>query len=301
VLHIVQNIIPLFISFFIGVFIRKRRILTQEEGKKILKLIFYFTLPASVFLSVNQITLSLEYVYLPVIAVITFLILTGISYMVFRLYKKSPQKFGVLVVGSIIMNIAFIYPYASAGYGDSGFTKVVFFDLGNISMTFSLAYWIACKYGLGETSNLHIIKKVLQSPPLWALAIGLLVNMLSIPIPHFMNLSLKFLAQMTFPMIMICLGIIFSLQISFDHLLIKVLLLRFIGGFIMGYLLVTLFGITGETRIIILLCCSAPVGMNTIIFATLAELDTEIAAHLVSLGIGLGMIFTTALMLLAGS
>ncbi|MEJ2628418.1 MAG: AEC family transporter, partial [bacterium] len=134
-LHIVQNIIPLFISFFIGVFIRKRRILTQEEGKKLLKLIFYFTLPASVFLSVNQIKISWEYVYLPVIAVVTFLILTGISYLVFLPYKKSPHKFGVLVIGSIIMNIAFIYPYASAGYGDSGFAKVVFFDLGNIVIT----------------------------------------------------------------------------------------------------------------------------------------------------------------------
>jgi predicted permease len=198
------------------------------------------------------------------------------------------------------MNIAFIYPYAAAGYGDSGFTKVVFFDLGNIAITFLLAYGIACKYGSEQTGNLQIIKKILQSPPLWALGIGLVVNVFSIPVPLFIHLSIEFLARMTFPLIMISLGIIFSLRFTFNRLLIQVLLLRFLGGFIIGYLVVTFFSITGETRIITLLCCSAPVGMNTLIFATLTGLDTKIAANLVSLGIGLGMIFTTAIMLLAG-
>lgn len=298
-LHIVQNIIPLFICFFIGIFIQYKGILTREEGKKVLKLIFYFTLPASIFLSVNQIKISFEFLFLPVIAVITFLVLTGISFMVFKTYRKYPKKFGVLIIGSIIMNIAFIYPFASAGYGSSGFTKVVFFDLGNILLTLIVAYWIACKYGLTKADNLQIIKKLIQSPPLWALGIGLLVNIFNIEYPSFIEMSLQFLGRITFPLIMICLGIIFSLQFKIDHLLVKVLILRFLGGFIIGYMMVSLFGISGETRIIILLCCSAPVGMNTLIFATLTELDTDTAANLVSVGIGLGMIFTTSIMLLA--
>lgn len=290
---IVQNIIPIFISFFIGVLIRNRGILTKEDGEKILKLIFYFFLPASIFISVTQLTISFELLFLPIIAMITFLALTVISFILFQSYKKTPEKFGVIIIGSSIMNTAFIYPFISAGFGNSGFAKVILFDLGNGLLTLSIAYWIACKYGLEKTRNLHTIKKVLQSPPLWALWIGLLINMFNIEYPFFIELSLQFLGRVTFPLIMISLGIIFSLRFTSFKLLISVLCLRFMGGFIIGYLAAIILGLTGESRMITLICCSAPIGMNTLIFATLAGLDTELAANLVSIGIGVGLILTT--------
>lgn len=298
--HLVQNIVPIFLCFFIGLFISNREILTKEDGKKLLKLVFYFTLPASIYLSVSKATISPEFLFLPVIAMITFFTITGISFLVFKSYKKFPEKFGVAIIGSIIMNTAFVYPFISAGFGTAGFAKAVLFDLGNGVLTLSVAYWIACKYGLSTTSNLHIIKKVLQSPPLWALGIGLLVNVCKISYPLCIEQSFQFLAGVTFPLIMIALGIIFSLQFNSLKLVIPILIVRFLGGFIVGYLLVTLFGVRGEARMITLICCSAPIGMNTLIFSTIAELDTELAANLVSFGIGLGLIITSLMILFLG-
>ncbi len=297
-INILYKIIPIFLSFFIGVFIRNRGILLREDGEKILKLIFYFTLPASIFLSVTNVAISIEFFFLPVIAIMTFLTITVISFFLFHPYKKSPEKFGVLIIASIIMNTAFVYPFISAGFGTSGFAKAVFFDLGNASLTLSFAYWIACKYGLEKTKNIHVLKKVLKSPPLWALGVGLLINVFNIHYPYFIEQSFQFIGKITFPLIMISLGIIFSLQFTSLKLLIPVLGLRFLGGFTIGYLAVTILGITGESRAIVLICCSAPVAMNTLIFSSLAELDTELAANLVSFGIGFGLIITSVMIFL---
>ncbi|MFO7890888.1 MAG: AEC family transporter [bacterium] len=299
-IHPIQGIIPIFISFFVGILIRNRKILNKEDGKKILKLVFYFTLPASIFLSASHVTISIDYLFLPVIAMITFLTLTVVSFFLFHPYKESPEKFGVIIIASIIMNTAFVYPFISAGYGTSGFTKAVLFDLGNGVLTLSVAYWIACKYGSNKTRNLYILKKVLQSPPLWALGLGLLVNVFNINYAHFIELSLQFLGRVTFPLIMISLGIIFSLKFTSLKLLISVLGLRFLGGFMIGYLAVTLLGVTGEARTIALICCCAPIGMNTLIFSNLTNLDTELAANLVSFGIGLGLIITSFMILFSG-
>jgi len=299
-IHAIQGIIPIVISFFVGIFIRKRRILKKEDGEKLLKIVFYFTLPASIFLSVSQVEISPELFFLPVIAMITFFTITGISFLVFKSYKSSPEKFGVAIIGSIIMNTAFVYPFIAAGFGTSGFAKAVFFDFGNASLTLSVAYWIACKYGLEKAKNIHVLKKVLMSPPLWALVIGLLVNVFNIHYPYIIEQSFQFIGKITFPLIMISLGIIFSLHFTSLKLLIQVLGLRFLGGFTIGYLAVTILGINGETRAIVLICCSAPVAMNTLIFSSLAELDTELAANLVSFGIGLGMIITSVMIFLFG-
>jgi len=103
-IHAIQGIIPIVISFFVGIFVRNRGILEKEDGTRLLKLIFYFTLPASIFLSVTNVSISIEFFFLPVIAIVTFLTITVISFFLFHPYKKSPEKFGVLIIASIIMN-----------------------------------------------------------------------------------------------------------------------------------------------------------------------------------------------------
>lgn len=66
-------------------------------------------------------------------------------------------------------------------------------------------------------------------------------------------------------------------------------LLRMIGGFLLGLAAVSLLNLTGLERTVVLLSSAMPAGLNSVLFATEERLDPDLAAAIVVLSICLGM------------
>ena len=79
---------------------------------------------------------------------------------------------------------------------------------------------------------------------------------------------------------------------------ISVIVIRSGIGFLLGLLFVSILGIQGLAKSIIIICASSPVGYNTLIFSSLENLDKEFAAEVVSISILLGIIYLPILMFL---
>ena len=294
------KIIPIIAIFAVGYVLKRLGIFKKEDGETFLKAAFYVTLPALVVNAVRTIPLTKELAYLPLLAVLIILVTFVVSYFAGKALHLEPKTLGVFLVGTMIMNLSFALPFIIAGYGTDGVARLLLFDLGNTAMVFTFIYYIACRHGEARKSPRMMLKKCLSVPVLWALALGIALNLFAVHVPTVITNLLDTLGAATAPLIMLAVGIYFNFKIVKPVPLAAAFLLRTIGGLALGWGVVTLAGLSGMERVIVLLSSAMPIGYNTLTFAVLENLDVEFAASLLSLSILAGLIYVPMLMLALG-
>jgi len=289
-----SKVIPIIIIFFLGYGLKKIKLFGSSTADTLLKIVFYVTLPALTFLSGSTAQLSLQLFYLPIIAIVVVLIIFSISYPISRRFNLPSATRGTFVVGTLLMNTGFTLPFVLAAYGNQGLAIYTIFDFGNTLMIFTFAYYFAIKFGGKEKSKIHI-KKFLLLPPIWGLILGIIFNLLKFELhPIAFNL-LDIVGKPTIFLVILSLGIYFSPKITNLGKMLTVFSLRIGLGLILGLLAVNLLNIEGIMRTLIVIFCGAPVGYNTLVFASLEELDKEFAASLVSISLLLGIVYVPLL------
>lgn len=291
------KILPVILIFVLGYFLRRIHLLTRENGDLFLKVVFYISLPALIVLSIIDIELSVDFIYLPFIAVSIIAITYGIAYLFGRLLHLQKLSLGVFLIGSMIINVGFILPFVIVTYGDEGLARISLFDFGNGLLVYTFVYYIAHKYGTEEKSRKMVLKKIVGSMPLWAILLAVSFNLSNTQLPLVVNNFLELMGAMTIPLIMLSLGVYFSPKIEKFAPLVLAIIIRMGFGLLLGFLFVNLFNLEGLTRTIILLGSAAPVGYNTLTFSSLENLDKEFAASLISFSIIIGIIFIPLLIL----
>lgn len=282
--EIINNLLPIFLIFLLGYICQQVGFLTKDNADLFLKLFFYLVLPAVVLLSISQVPLTIHLLALPVITIIMLTTSYGIASFCQHFFDMPPKTTGVFLIGSSILNGAFVYPFVLAIYKEHGLAVAYLFDFGNAIVAFSFAYYLACRYGSSgtELSRKTIYKKFLLSPPLLALFLAVLLNLTGFRLPEAGYGFLRAIGGMTTPLIMLSLGIYFSPRIIYPGPLFTVIGIRVLGGLVMGIILTFIFGFTGENRIITIIMAISPSAMNTLIYATLEGLDKDFAASIIS-------------------
>lgn len=296
--EILIKIIPVMLIFVLGYVLKRINLLNKKNGDLFLKLVFYVSLPALILLSVTNIQLSFDFIYLPIIAMLIILVTYVIAYFTGKLFNLKKPSFGVFLVGSLIMNIGFTLPFFIAAYGEEGLARASLFDFGNGLLVFTFVFYLACKYGNNKRDSKAMIKKFLYSPPLWALTTAIVLNLVNVKIPNMGMNFFQLLSNMTIPLIMLSLGIYFSPKIVKLGALSSVIFIRMFIGLLLGFLFVYLFNLDGLNKIIVLIGASTPVGYNTLTFASMEKLDKEFAASIISYSILIGIIFIPLLIFL---
>jgi len=289
--EIIIKIIPVILIFVLGYFLKTINLLKKEDGDLFLKVVFYISLPALIVLSIANITLSLDFIYLPLIAVLIIFITCFIARFIGGLFHLQKTSLGVFLVGSMIMNVGFTLPFIISAYGGEGLARISLFDIGNALLVYTFIYYIAYKYGSAEKASKTMIKKFILAMPIWALVIAIIINLTSLRIPSVADNFLQIIGNITIPLIMLSLGIYFSPKVVKFLPLISAIVIRMGVGLLLGLFFVALFNLEGLTRLIVLLGSAAPVGYNTLTFSSLENLDKEFAASLVSFSILIGIFF----------
>ena len=121
--------------------------MTQKDAGIFLKLIFYVCLSALISISIWEVRLFQKFFILPIIPVFIVSITFALSYITCQLLRLEPPTRGTFFVGTMVMNIGFIYPIGQGLYGTEGISQVAIYDIGQGLMAFVFAYSLACKYG----------------------------------------------------------------------------------------------------------------------------------------------------------
>jgi len=294
---VLTEILPIFILIGIGILLRQFRVLNQSHGHSLLRLLFYIALPGLVLHSFTTTSLNPTFFFLPVLAVLIHLSALLLAWIAGRFYKLSRENFGVFLIGSMIMNTGFVLPFAMAGYGNEGVARVVMVDFGNVTVTFTFAYYLASRYGAKSTHGL-MLNKLFRSPPVWAILSGILLNLTDAYIPDFLALVFRQTGNLAVPILLISLGLFFNAQFKKLRYAFSIILIRAISGLSIAFAGILLFDITGITRDVLLMVSLSPVGLNTITIASLEELNSEFAAALVSTTILAGLIIMPLMLFL---
>lgn len=281
------QILPLILLFLTGFGLKKARFLKVDDGGTLLKLIFYVGAPALIFLSIIKVQLNTSLLLMcliaPCIVGLTLIFSSLLRRSILR--KISPKTYGVIIIGASIMNLGFMLPFVEKLYGAEGVARLAVIDVTNGILTFSLLYAIAASLGNEKPNTSFILKKLLISPPLWAVILALVYKSIGAVPPTIVSDTLGLAAQLVAPVILIALGLKFTPRIKRPKLLVFPILLRFGLGFAVGILFIKTLGLTGLNAQIVLLAAIAPIGFNSITFAELEDLDTEFAASQVSIAL----------------
>ena len=286
------KILPVILLFFLGYLLRKLKIFKPSDADIFLKLVFYVSLPALILFSVSRIQLKMEFYFLPLASFIIFFATFGVAWLAGKKLALKREQFGVLLVSTMIMNNSFVLPFVYQGLGNDGLARLFIFDLANGFLSFTFAYYISCKYGSNHLQRGKMFMKFVASPPIWALVIALFLNFAKIKIHETVFDFLQITGNMTFPLVMLSLGIYFSPKIKAYKPVFAAILIRFVVGFLVGLLLVRIFNPDPLSKVIILTCATAPAGFNTLVFASMEKLDKELASSILSFSLLAGMIIT---------
>jgi predicted permease len=290
--------LPVIFIFVLGIITKRINLFNKENADLFLKLVFYITLPALSLESISSVTLSIDMFYIPIAAMLTIFIVGGISYAIGRSLEFTDKTMGSFLIGSMIMNTGFTLPFFTTAFSDNGFVRASLFDLGNSILIFTFIYFVAMKYGKSENTIKEMAIKFLKLPPIYAIIIGIILNISHVGLPATSMKFLTLIGSPTIPLIMLSLGIYFHPK---NKNLGKIGLVVFIRngiGLLIGFVLAVLFHLEGLNRVIVIISSAAPVGYNTLIFSDMEDLDTEFSATLVSLSILIGIFYIPLLIYL---
>ena len=292
--QIATKIFPIVLTFFLGFLLKKVRVFSAASADTMLKIVFYISLPALILLAMIHTTLTLDFIYLPIICIITVSVTLLITFTVGRSLHLTEQALGVFIIGPMIVNTTFIIPFLLSAYGQDAIARLSIFDVGNNITIYSLVYYFAHRHGSGGAPQ-GALKTIAQSPILYALCLGLVLNTAHVKPPAICETFLHGMGAMTTPLVMISLGIYFNPTMVRVKATFLSVVIRIVAGFLIALILANLFGLDGLNRAVVLIACSAPLGFTTLTFSAITGLDTEFAASCVSYSILFGLVTTPLL------
>jgi predicted permease len=285
-----STVVPIALFFVLGIALRRGGLASRHDGEFLLRFIFFVCLPALVLVAVSGADLPAEKALLPVAAIATSL--AGLT--VARAYGLrrglDRQRLGAVALSAMILNTAFCLPFILAGYGQAGLTDLVLFDLGNAFMVTLVAFPLAYRFGGQDAHFRAAVRRVLTSPLTWALPAALVLNATNTELPQIVHGFFAPLGSLIGPLILIALGILFTPSRKHLDLVTTTVALRMLGGLIVGLALAMAFGLSGDTRLVVIIGAASPIGFTSLTFTSLAALDTDVAARAVSASLLVGIV-----------
>lgn len=296
--ELITKIIPILLLFFLGMVLRRLGLLGKAGADGVLRLVAYVGIPALTLVSIARAELRADFALLPLAAVLTVLVTSAVAWGVGRLLQLARPTLGVFVIGPSIMNLAAEYPFVLAAWGQEGFAQFIFLDLGNAMVVLTYLYALAAWFGGHGRDRREILKRIAVFPPIWALGLAIALNLGGIELNAVIADWLYAIGNFAVKLVMVALGVYFEPRRIRSAVILFPIVLRVVLGLVLAYAWIELLELDGLARTLVLFGAVAPVGFNTLVFASLEKLDEEFAASIVSLSLLLALLYLPAVLLL---
>jgi predicted permease len=262
------------------------------------RVIFFVTLPALAFTTISEQPLTADNMVLPVAGFTVNLVCVGCALVYLKFKTMEPVRAGTVILGASIANTAFVFPFILAVLGPGALAQAILYDVGNAVFVATIAYGAASRFGRPrDGSTLRATAKTLGSPLFLAICAALVVSAAALEVPTLLRTLLDPLAAATMPLILIALGISMSVSNMRDSVVISTVLIRMVGGFVIGMVVIAVLGLQDELALVVITAAAAPIGFNSVTLASIGKLDVEHATASLSVSIAAGLLTTTALLM----
>lgn len=288
----------LFIYILVGIYVKKKAIITKENQQKYIDLVLKILMPCMIFNSFKQ-EITLEVVKKAGIIIgIAFVISISALLLGKILYRKYPyQKRCIMQYGTIVNNSGFAgLPLAGEIFGETGLFYASFFLIPN-----RIFMWSAGISLFEKTDTKTKWKNVLLNPNIIAVELGLLRCIFPIELPYFLNYSIEKIGTTVSPISMIIVGAILA-DVDIKTILDKTVF--FVAGVRLILLPLLTIGMVSFLQLdatisgVALVLTAMPVGTTTALLAAKYQADVDFASKCVFITTILSLITVPLLMLL---
>ena len=284
-------------------------------GKKLSKVVpthlgqflFWIGVPISNVAFLRQADLSGSIWIAPLVAWVAVLLGAGLAWVwiKWQVYLKSDQPQengdphsntpnsiwhkptqGSFILAAMVGNTGYFgYPVTLAFVGTEYFGWALFYDfLGTTLAAYGLGVALAAYFGRGVQTYWQLAQAILINPTLWSFGFGLVFR--QVPLPTGIEVSLHQSAWAIVALSLMLIGMRlsqlktwYSLPRASISLGIKMLLVPLILGSILS-----LFGVTGSTRLVIVLQMAMPPAFATLVIAEAYNLDRDLTVTALAVG-----------------
>ena len=215
---------------------------------------------------------------LPFVILFSSLITGVVSYFILKQFNLDDKKLWAVLVTVMIANTAFMgYPVTLGIYGQDGFLRAIFCDIATLITFLALSFVLTLKFGGSVKKS---IKKIALFPSLWAVILGILLNLLNIPIGGVLENTINYLGQGAIPLIMIALGLSIDLSaISRSKSMIAFTSVMKLAFFpFIAFLFANQIGLLNLEHTISIVEAAMPSGMMSLLLAISYKLDYELTS-----------------------
>lgn len=206
-ISVYEGIISLFIIMLIGIYARKKDIITDEINKGITEILLKISLPLLIISSFNitySDELKINVMKCFYYSIITFIISVIISKILLKRIKSENRY--ILQFSNVFSNCGFIgFPIIEGIYGKEGLIYASVFNM--IFTIFVWTYGVSLFTGGVKKEN---IKKVISNPSIIAVCIGILIMIFKINLPSIILNPIETVGSITSALSMLIVGAIIA-------------------------------------------------------------------------------------------
>lgn len=202
-----ETIIAIVVLILIGYICRRLEFLRPEDAKTLNKIVVYIAIPSLIFLAMSRADLSgiATLGTITLICLMVGLVCGVIAYIFAHLMNYSKKTKWTLVTTSAMLNSGFMgYPVVLGVFGGAGMVSAVFYDIGSVIIFISFGLLLILAYG-GKFQD--ILRESVFFPSIIAITLGILANLLNIPLGNIVPNILDYLSGAAIPLIMLSLGL----------------------------------------------------------------------------------------------
>lgn len=295
-----ETIIAIVVMILIGYICRRMEFLRPEDAKTLNKIVIYIAIPSLIFMAMYTADLS----HIQTLGTLTLTCITiglicgGIAYIFSRLRNYPSKIRWSLVISSTLMNSGFLgYPVVLGVFGGVGLVSAVFYDVGSTILFIAFSILLMVAYG-GTLRG--VIRGSVLFPPFLGVVLGILANLLHLPLGTVVPGILNYLGGATIPIIMLSLGLSLEFKEVYQHFSAAsfVSVLRLVVSPLIAVFIASLFGLYGLNYSVSLVQAGMPSAMLGLVLAITYNLDVKVSAACIFLSTALSMVSLTVLIFL---
>jgi predicted permease len=281
-LTVIETIFPVFSIIVLGYLLARAK---RIDIPTISEIAVNVTSPCLIFLSIARREIVAEEWLTMGGGAVAIVLGTGAAMWLYQ--RAAGLRMRGLYLPAMFMNSGnMALPMALLAFGPEGFDKAIIFFITIAILNFSLGVFIA----KGEGG----LREVFRLPLIYAAVAGLSFSLLGLSLPKFLATPVGMLADTAIPLMIINLGVqLRSLTVSDLRHAAAGVFIRMGCGLLIALCFVSIFGVEGLSRSIILLVSIMPPAVFNVILAQKYDADADAVASTIVMGTLLSIVTTS--------
>jgi malate permease and related proteins len=267
------------------------------EQRSLSRLCIYVLVPCLVFTGMARTTISgteIGQIFLFVLLSTAAVLL--VSAFAARLLGLSGPDASAFHLGTVLTNSVNVgFPVLTLAFGQAALERGLVFSVGMQAIFQTLGIYLAAG---GTLSAGMALKQVLRMPGIYAMAAGLLVNWLSLPIPDALYAPLKMTGDALVPLMLVLLGMQLTELKTVGHLPVALAAagVRLIAAAGLAIGLAALMGLSGITRQSMIVEASVPTAVFALVLAQEFDCRPQLVTTIIAVTTVLSVVSLTVLL-----